>query len=294
MDALTALASAIVTALYLTYISGIMKRLPEIPSIVVLSAGHGVAALAVVPMFFFSSLPPQQLWQETAIGIAGVGLLISLSRLLFYQAYSATYVSHVTVFSSLTPLYAIAIAALFYQSYPTHSQIAGIVITCASLYLFFYKSSSEQLLHLPFISIIRSKPLRLALLSTVPGAVAAVWQKHLLIQIDAIVFSFGLLVCVGSLTGLWAVYRHGSVNFLHGLKKLPLQFWLLSALLLPSMQLLFCYVLIEHHSAVALALQRMSMVFQILIAYLWLKERIDFIRSLLVTSLLVFAFGLLV
>lgn len=295
MDALVALVCALVTAVYLTYSSGLMKRLTHIPSAFILAASHFVAAVSFLPVLTtISKTELHNIGYDAWVGLALVGSILATSRLLFYDAYARIDVVRVTIFSSLTPIYAILIASVFQSSYPSSAQLIGIVITCICLYVFFWDKGSNMHFFQPFSRILQNTPERLAFLSTIPSAAAVVFQKELLLYVDPVVFSFGILLCISLISSTWLIIRHGSAEILLWTKSMPFHFWLLSAVTLPSMQWLFCLMVIDHHSAVALALQRSSMLFQIILAYIWLRERHDFLRCMLVSVILVIAFLLMI
>lgn len=298
MSIILALASAFLTALYFVYASQTMKRLPGLPSTLTLTVSHLSAALLLLPAWLwrgwpFAVLPQSALWQPLLLT---AGFLV-LSRQLYFYAYAHTDVANITVFSALTPVYTVITGYVFLHETLSLRMLLGLLLICSSIYFFFlHQRTGESLaaaLFQPFRAIRTSKPVFCAFLSTIPTAFAAIFQKQILYSLDPVSFSFLLLLLIGLAAGVITACTQPRGEALRQIRRLPMHFFFLSALLLSLMHVFFCLVMIQHQTAVSLVLQRTSILFQIVLAYVYLKERNSMRKRLIVTVFIIAGFGLI-
>ena len=281
MGILLALASAFVTAAYLVVTSGTMKSRPAVSPLVTLAAGHLTGGLVLLVLNFSQGVFDhyEATW-FVAGALAGTAALLFSSRVMFYFAYARTDVANVTMFSALTPLYAALTGYFFNHERLSAPLLLGIVTISASLFWFFLSTQADlpagsraAAVVAPLGRILRSPPLRLALLSTVPPAFAVVLQKQLLTRLSPVEYSVAILFLVGGAALLSACVVVRPRVALAGLRALPISYYVNSAIAVPVMHLLFCYALQREQSAVSLVVQRCSMLLQVLLAHRWLEER---------------------
>ncbi|MFN9110440.1 MAG: EamA family transporter, partial [Bacteroidota bacterium] len=205
---------------------------------------------------------------------------------------------NITVFSALTPVYAIATGFFILGEVPQPMPLLGMVIICGSIYALFLKRDHSMSLAMnalqPFRNIIASKPIFCAFLSTIPTAFAAAFQKQLLGSMPPLMFTFWLLLIIGSLAMIACMVTTPKRDIIRQAKSLPIGFLIASVVLLPLMHWLFCLVIIEHQTALSLVLQRTSIVFQVILAYIFLKERTDSKKRAAAILFIMFGFGLII
>jgi len=297
MNTLIALMSAFSIACYYVYVSGLMKRRAGLSSGIVLAGGHIVAALSLVP-FLMPSWQDLSLFLSPAIYIPMLlaSLLLIVSRQLYYYAYAHTEVAHITVFSALTPVYALGAAYVMLDEMPSAHSLIGLCLIVGGIYAVFlrYDSPAPVARNMlgPFLRIARSKPVAMAFLSTIPTAFAAVFQKQLLATLDPFQFSFALLLIVGVASLLVELVR-APASIRPGIARLPREFWAVSALLLALSHVLFCMVMQTQHTAISLVLQRSAIVFQILLAYHFIGEKDDLKKRIIASCVIMLGFTLI-
>jgi drug/metabolite transporter (DMT)-like permease len=280
-------ASAVSIAVYYVYLSRVMKQRHGISSTLVLASSHLVSALAIAPLFL---LYPQSLGvfsrEDLYYAMVMTACLLVMSRQLYYYAYARTDVAHITVFSALTPIYTLATGFWFFSEFPQHQALIGLLLICVCIYWLFYQrpEGCGVLMGLaqPFALIIRSKPVFCAFLSTIPTAFAAAYQKQLMHAMDPLAFSFMLFFLIGIMSCIICSFFLKWSQVVSQLKSLPIHFYLMSALLMPLSHMAFCMVISYHQTAISLVLQRSSILFQIVLAYFFLKERRDIKKRIMV------------
>lgn len=286
---LLALTSAFAIALYYVYTSQVMKARPGLSSGITLAASHLSAGLALAPLWLWRSTTPLPVTSDLVTPLLATAGLLVLSRELYFYAYARTDVANITVFSALTPVYAIATGYLLLGEHPSRNALAGLLLICGSIYLLFMRGGASPLE--PFRRIAHSRPIFCAFLSTIPTAFAAAFQKQLLASMDPVGFSFFLLSLIG-LAAL-AIALPGLRRWKLQWRAIPWHFWLVSAVMLPLTHVLFCLVMLEQHMAISLVLQRSGVLFQIVLAYLFLHERQDIRKRLLVAAGIIAGFALI-
>jgi drug/metabolite transporter (DMT)-like permease len=287
MPLLAVLISALTTAIYFVYVSHVMKQRPGISSALTLAVSHTSSALALIPVFLLLPLNTHLFINpDLYFPLMMTGLLLILSRQLYFYAYANTDVANITVFSALTPIYTLATGYWFFREFPETPALVGLLVICGSIYALFFKKRAGRsylaALLQPFTSVFQSKPVFCAFLSTIPTAFAAAYQKQLMQNMDPVAFSFALLLLIGLLGSVLTVIIMPVREVKSQIKQLPIHFYLMSMLMMPVMHIAFCYVIAYHQTAISLVLQRSSILFQIIIAYFFLREHQDITKRILV------------
>jgi len=281
-----ALASALATAVYYVYVSRTMKQARGLSSGFVLAISHMVGAVVLLPLWALYSAPVADTAPLITPLLLAAGLLV-LSRELYFYAYARTDVANITVFSALTPIYAIGTGYFLLGETSTPLALTGMLLICASIYGLFVKKPAGMPLPaailLPFRHIIVSLPVFCAFLSTIPTAFAAAFQRQLLHTLDPVGFSFFLLTLIGLTAFIISLALLKPSGLRAQFSLLPRHFLLISAIMLPLMHVLFSFVMQHQQTAVSLVLQRTSIAFQIALAYAFLKERRELRKRILAT-----------
>lgn len=300
MHTIIALSSALITAAYFVYISHIMKTRARIASTLVLAASHlvGAGMLVVAWLLFSRDMPFIFASTKDAGLLVATALLLVLSRELYFYSYSRTDVANVTVFSALTPVYTLLAGFVLLGEVPSLAAAAGLFLICASIYGLFLRiapdASLARNLTQPFRAMTHSTPIFCAFLSTIPTVFAAIFQKTLMENMNPITFSLGLLLIIGVVALGISRFLFSGTELRTQLRQLPPGFFIASATLLPLMHVLFCLVIREHLAAAALVLQRFSIVFQIALAYYFLRERQFFGKRIIAGLLIMLGFALVI
>ncbi|MBY0408409.1 MAG: DMT family transporter, partial [Rickettsiales bacterium] len=277
-------ASILATATHFVWIAYSMKRAHGLSSMQMLAASHLVSAALLYPLL---KTPATAIFTQPALlsAIALVGLLMWLARMLYYYAYSQTDVGEVAIFSSLTPVYGLIFSLLAGYAIAPQAML-GIVLICASIYAYFchqrYGSATHPLLS-PIITITQSRPLRYALFSTFPPALAIVFHKQAVGLSDPVMVSFWICLIIGVLTAL-ALFARGKYRILR-VGRGDAFCLLVAGILQTAMTLSISCFLQLAHPAAAQALLRLAIVLQIFMAWYFLNERFNLRQHLLSSAI---------
>lgn len=262
-----------------------------------------MAAIILLPLYMWQQegnlLEQCGLYFRPEIGgmLLGAACLLIISRQLYYYAYANTDVANITVFSALTPIYALGAGYMTLGEVPQYEDLGGLLLICAAIYTIFLKRDASLSLlgnmAVPFRNIIASPPIFAAFLSTIPTAFAAVFQKQLLATLSPVSFSFALLVLVGLGALLMECIRHSPVKLVRQCMALPWHFFIVSAILLAATHILFCMVMQTQQTAISLVLQRSAIVFQIVLAYFLLKEKESITKRVIASFVIMAGFALI-
>jgi uncharacterized membrane protein len=165
----------------------------------------------------------------------------------------------------------------------------GLALITISVYLLFLKIDKSQSflknLFGPFALIFNSKPVLCAFLSVLPPALSVVFLKKSVMTMDALSFSLFFTFLIGSMA-LFIELFNNKEKLILDLKQFPKPFFFYSGFLLMLTQ--FTFALASKYIMVAnlMVLNRISIVFQIVLAYFILKEK-DEIKKRLIISLFV-------
>lgn len=273
-----ALAGALLTALSLVHTSSLLKKHAALPSSIAVLFTYAVASLVLCALVDFGALWDELTQPSVAINILIAATLLFISRLLYTHAYKHVDAGYVTLFSGITPILTILTAWLMLNELPTANQLLGIGFIVVSILVVFWR------------------PIRLdgesrhaylaAFLSTIPAAFSIIFQKKVLLEMSPLhlTFSSFVLIALFSLCYLW---RTNAQQFKARLK-LGATFgkdWIYIGILSAAAHVCFFYVVEGNHAAAAQAAQRSAMIFQVLLAYVLLKEK-DHITPKLLASII--------
>ncbi len=291
------LASALSTALYLVYVSGLLKANRFLHPQTALLGTHlagAVLMLCTLPLLPGIDITLPREYTGYLYLLLNASLLM-LSRQLYFYAYANTDVANITIFSPLTPLFGIVTAHLLLGETLTPQETFGTLLISVSIYWMFLRRSpgvsTVRTLLSPFSRIAESRAIFCGFLSTIPTAFGAVFQKQALQYFDPATFTLLLFAVMAVMAAVIEMGRHRSLSTL---KQPKLHWWVLSGMLLLISQIIFCYILISAPTAVALVLQRFSIVFQVILAYFFLKEKSEMGKRVLCSAGAIAGFALLV
>lgn len=267
-SALIALTGSLATAVYFVLLAKLSKPSESVDSNHLLIVTHGIGAMVTtLSLLLWPDVPMPAVNTELLELLLLATLPLIISRKLYLYACARLDVAYVTIFSPLTPIYAIIIGAVFYHAVPTLQDVLGIFIIIAAIY-FLFAARGERLL-LKFRQSQLSLPVWAAFASTLPTAFAALVQKEALALVHPLLLAAIIqwAICLSLLA--YALIRRQSIPLVLLCKN---HFCLIAGIMFGISNICFNYVLLHEHAAVTLALQRMSSIFQILLAHLWLKE----------------------
>ena len=299
MQIVLALSSAFLAAVYFVYTSHVMKNTKGISSGLTLWVSHLLGAFALLPAWWlYSPIKLGVLADATLlVPLLLVTLLLVISRELYYYAYARTDVANITVFSALTPVYTLVTGYFMLGEVPQAMPLLGLLVICGSIYFLFLnpagKTHAMGFLFRPFVYIVSSRPIFYAFLSTIPTAFAAVYQKTLLTHMDPIGLSFLMLLLIGLFAFCVTLAIMPVATVKQQLRSLPVHFYVVSALMLPLVHVIFCMVMMHQQTAISLVLQRTAIVFQIILAYYFLHEHTNIQKRIGVGCMVMLGFGLI-
>ena len=297
------LISICIVAVHFVWVSGVMKRLPHISSLHMLSISHVFAALI---LFWFAQDELNLLFihQDLLWNILALSLCMLVARLLYYYAFSKADVSEVSIFSSLTPAYTLIIAPLFGYTLAL-TEMLGVLLISASVYFFFLKRKEDGALHLqdllsPFHKIISSRPLFYTFLSTFPPAFATIFQKEALSTGSPYLIGFAMCAIIGTTGCMIEMFMRCNKNHQPRGGAAPINIyqskWIytsIAGILQAAAIVSISFLITQTHPASMQALLRFAIPLQIILAWMLLKEKKD-LKHRLTASLLAILGGYLV
>lgn len=279
--------SAFLTAIYLTLISRWLKERPLLSSSIVMAMAHFTAGAFLLPVWLSLKTLPLSSYAVPAFALpfAATVVLLVAARRMYYYSYSVSPVGEVAMFSALTPLYAMIAGQIVLHELPGPTVSLGITLICIGIYGYYLRpkpgmsllSAAVQ----PFARIRSSTGLRLAFFSTLPPAFASVFQKEAMLHADPLGFITLQMLIIGTASLVWDAAVKAPHSFRERLRALPWQHYLLLGALLGSANVCFSFFLAGSLTAVAVALQRVSILFQVLLAAALLRETEGLIRHVL-------------
>lgn len=292
------IASAFLTAVYLTLSSGLMKKLPAASSASLMTVTHLGAGCVLIPVWLlFGQATEQPYWRLEFLWpfFASVVLLVATRR-MYYAAYAHCNVVDVAMFSALTPLYTLIAALVLIGELPSPVECAGIALISISIYGYYLVPGDGprgiSVLVRPFLDIRNNPWLKLAFLSTIPPAFASTFQRQALQIGDPLGFICLQLLFIGVLSTLLEARKGDFVEQLQYIKKLPLVRYLLLSLLLAGANACFSFYIAQEKTAIAVALQRTSILFQIVLSYAFLHEKEKVLRGICLCALVAIGYYL--
>lgn len=287
-----ALTGSFATAVYFILLARAARESDAFDSTQALISTHLIGALLTSAAALYApsaSLDMTRIDMHVLSLVALSTLPLVLSRKLYLYAYGRIDVAYVTIFSPLTPIYAIIFGIVLYQIWPSPAEVAGILTIILAIYILFATpGNAARSLAMPKHM---SLPVICAFASTIPTAFAALAQKDALAffhpLVLAAIIQWGVCICL-------LVYYAATTNAPLKRHYFLRRDFMLAGLLFGVSNIAFHFILLEEQASVTLALQRMSSIFQIFLAHLWLKQQRHALRKILCGFLAFAGFMLLI
>lgn len=262
----TALAGALLTALALIYTSGILKKNGSGFAGSMVFFTYVCAALLLLAIIDMEELRHKLAKDRILFNVTIASILLFISRILYTYAYKHIDAGYVTLFSGITPIYTIGIAWWMLHVIPTINQLLGVILITLSIGIIFWRPVKIDKRH--------RKAYVAAFLSTIPAAFSVIFQKKALTDISPIHLTFMSFVLIAILSFLYT--RLVEKNGLRSLQKEAIAYgkdYIAIGTLTALAHICFFYVMEQNYVVAAQAAQRSSIFFQVLLAYVLLKER---------------------
>lgn len=272
------LLGAILNASYIVFSTKLLREEEGLdPSLALIGATNAISGIILLP--FAAPL----LLDKAFVGegllvfqLLGLVLLMLLARVLHYEALRRIDIALVSPFSGLTPIVTIFTSYMVLGEAVSAVGVLAIGITAIGAALVYYRPSRGR-------DPAESKRLYLGLLmafgSCVVPALAITIEKSVLLRVAPIAYSCLFLLISSGFVGVIRLYRGHSV-------RTPRVRWGISSLVsLAVMQggsvLLFAQALLMGLTAEVSSLKRVSIVFQVVLAYYVLGQQADIRRRLI-------------
>jgi drug/metabolite transporter (DMT)-like permease len=290
MPLVLVILSAFFMSVYLVLVSGEMRRNTHCTPNLIMALTYSLAfALVLAAWLTYSHEYSAPFTDRAFLEYMAVSVAATVvAKQLHLYACSKIEISHVSVFSSLTPAATILTGWLFVKERPDTLSVAGILIIGLAIYFLFLETQGRQDFMAralgPFLKIFRSWPMACAFLSALPTALAAAFQKKSITEMDPA--SYALFATAALAGAMWVIEFLVSrpAAILRRVGKIPLRLFGLAGFSLGLSQLFSSMAMAYDLTANILALQRLSIVFQILLGYFFLKERTHLTRKLVASA----------
>ena len=269
---------AILNAAYIVYSTRLLRHEGGLDrSLALIGVTNGISGVILLP-FAAPNLLGQVMFVEGLLicQLLGLVLLMLLARVLHYEALRRIDIALVSPFSALTPLVTIITSYIVLGESISAVGVLGIVITAVGGVLVYYRplrgggpEDSKRL----------CQGLVMAFTSCVVPALAITLERSVLFRVDPIAYSCLFLLISAGFVGVIRLGRGYMVTT-------PRPRWGMSSLVsLAIMQggsvVLFAQALLMGLTAEVSSLKRVSVVFQVLLAYYVLGQKADIGRRLL-------------
>jgi len=274
--AILVLLSALCLSIHFVISSHILSRSKGLDTSLYLFASHTVAFLiSLIPLFFMND--------KSGPWISGsqffFAFLISVCMTLFsknlqYSSFVKLDLSLVSSFSALTPVFTVVLSYFVLKEIPKEKALWGIFLTTIAVYFLFLqkpdRKSFRTILN-PLRHIWSDSGARLALLSSIPGAISITFARKGVLGFNPLFFSSASLFafCLGN--GVVAKLKTGSIKIKVN------SYWPLiaSGLFLALGQIFSTLATRMQFASYISAMSRVSIFFQTLLAYMFLNQRKD-------------------
>jgi drug/metabolite transporter (DMT)-like permease len=272
------LIGAILNASYIVFSTKLLREEEGLDrSLVLIGVTNGISGVMLLPFAAPTLLGQAPIVEGLVVSqLLGLVLLMLLARVLHYEALRRIDIALVSPFSALTPIVTIFTSYMVLGESVGAVGVLGIVITASGAALVYYRplrgrdlADSKRLYH----------GLLMAFGSCVVPALAITIEKSVLLRVAPIAYSCLFLLISAGLVGVIRLYRgHTS--------RTPRVGWGISSLVgLAIMQggsvLLFAQALLMGLTAEVSSLKRVSIVFQVILAYYVLGQQADIRRRLI-------------
>lgn len=272
------LVGALLNALYIVLSTKILREEKGLDrSLVLIGVTNGISGIILLP-FAAPTLLRQSFVGELIIAcqLLGLVLLMLLARVLHYEALRRIDIAFVSPLSALTPIVTILTSYMALGESVHPLGVFGIIITAIGGGLVYYRplrgkdSPDPKRFH---------QGLLMAVGSCVVPALAITLEKSVLLRVSPIGFSCLFLLLSAGIVGLIRLCRGYGLRIPQGQWGIPSLICL--AVLQGGSVLLFAKALLMGLTAEVSSMKRVSIVFQVILAYYVLGQRSNIRRRLL-------------
>lgn len=203
-------------------------------------------------------------------------------EILRYRAYQLTTVGLIAPFSAITPVLTIGTSWFILQELPSWQGTVGIFLIAISLYVL-HVGDGWSLKHLlqPFRSVWENRGTRYAFLASLPPAVAIVYDKKAVALADPFTFSLFSVLAIGTSALCIEFLMRGRKHLRQQVQQVSIaRFFRINifyAIAVVAFNATFFFTIVPYVSA----LRRVVIVFEVLLAYIFLKEKDNFRRKII-------------
>lgn len=242
-----------------------------------------------IPFFFFPEkiIPLQNLTPEFWFAVAFICFICTpLETIFYYKALDEEEVSFVLPLLSLAPVVTLLFSAVFLQEFPTMYGAIGVLLIILGIYTLKIRHAKEGLLQ-PFYHIKNSKGAQMMTIVFISLGLGSVIDKVGVSNSNAYFFSLINYTAVSTMLFLIALLK-ARKHF-----KELLIYWkqfLILGSVIAGYTLLYTLALEESFASYAIAIRNASIIFTIILGYLFFKEK-DLKQKLL--AAIIIAVGLI-
>lgn len=203
-------------------------------------------------------------------------------EILRFRAYGLTHMGLIAPFGGVSPILTILTSWLIIREVPSLKGVIGIILVSLSIYFLYLKGgwTLSQILK-PFKSIWKNKGTRYGFLASIPPALAIVFDKKAVMAADPITFSLFSAFAIGFSAWLIDCSFQGKNCFFNQINKRNifrfLKIGIFYTIALLSFNATFLFAIVPYVSA----LRRVAIVFEVILARLFLKERRYFTKRII-------------
>ena len=209
----------------------------------------------------------------------GINLIVEIWR---FSSYKTADLSLTASFAGVAPFLTILTSWYFLKEIPTIFAFLGICVILISLYFLNFKGSFtfENILA-PIKNIFKHRGTRLAFFSSFPPAFSIIFDKKAIVASDPVTFSAFALLLIGVTTLIFDFFQQKEKKFLkqvttqHIKSFFQIGFLHFLALIASNSALLFAA------TANVSAFKRVSIIFEVIFAYLILHQKKDIKRRII-------------
>ncbi len=225
-----------------------------------------------IPLFLFPDkvIPIQNLSFEFWFAIAFIAFICTpLETVFYYKALKEEEVSFVLPLLSLAPVITLACSALFLREFPNIFGIIGVLLIILGIYTLKLNHAREGIMQ-PFRHIKNNKGAQMMTIVFLSLGIGSVIDKVGVSNSNAYVFA--LVNYIGVSTTLFFITVIKARKHLRELQTYWKQFLLLGAVV-AGYTLLYVLALEESFASYAIAIRNASIIFTIVLGYLFFKEK---------------------
>lgn len=213
-----------------------------------------------------------------------------LSKLFQYSSYAGLDLAEVAGFSAFTPIFTMVLGYFVLGETPSGLAALGVAIVVCSAYVLSFGTKGLRMVN-PLKKISSHGASRLAFLSSIPTAFGITLTKRSVALLNPYFFTLVIFFLMTIFCGLSAwIKRRGKNDHYNGTAITPLV--IASVTLIASFYLTSCATRGSQASYIT-GMSRLSIVFQVILGMVILKQRERFVRRLLFSLLLVLGFILI-